>query len=242
MAATKEGVSNYDELVGDYKNPLLQPWAAEIVRKNGEIARTGDSFPTAHNQCWPEPPPYILGNQQLQVLQRKGQVVLMYSHSAQVRHVRLNGAHPATVTPSASGDSIGHYEAGTLVVDTVGFEIGRVATVDQFGTPHSEALHVVERYRLIPYEAARAAQEGNVRANGGTATEQAAAIDPGYKGQGLQVQFTVEDKNVFTMPWSGLATYRKAGTEWGENVCAENIHEYYSNSVTDVPQAENPDF
>jgi len=36
MAATKEGVSNYDELVGDYKNPILQPWAAEVVKKFGE--------------------------------------------------------------------------------------------------------------------------------------------------------------------------------------------------------------
>src|SRR4051812_24579866 len=27
------GVSDYDQLVGDYKNPILQPWAAEVVRK-----------------------------------------------------------------------------------------------------------------------------------------------------------------------------------------------------------------
>ena len=61
-------------MVGDYKDPMLKPWAAEIIRRNGEIARTGDAFRTAHNQCWPEPPPYILGNQQLQVLQQKDQV------------------------------------------------------------------------------------------------------------------------------------------------------------------------
>ena len=71
---------------------------------------------------------------------------------------------------------------------------------------------------------------------------QAAAIDPDYKGKGLQVQFTVEDKTYFTMPWSGAATYRKAGSEWVENVCAENTHEYYSGTETQVPQADKPDF
>ena len=63
-------------MVGDYNDPMLKPWAAEIVKRNGEIAKTGDAFPTAHNQCWPEPPPYILGNQrhddELQSDQRAG--------------------------------------------------------------------------------------------------------------------------------------------------------------------------
>ncbi len=108
-------------MVGDYNDPMLKPWAAEIIKHNGEIARTGDAFPTAHNQCWPEPPPYILGNQQLQVLQQKDQVTLMYSHSSQVRRVRLNAKHPAEAKPSWYGDLVGHYEHGTLVVDTIGY-------------------------------------------------------------------------------------------------------------------------
>ncbi|HEX3485366.1 MAG TPA: hypothetical protein VHT51_09915, partial [Micropepsaceae bacterium] len=74
------------------------------------------------------------------------------------------------------------------------------------------------------------------------ATTQAAAIDPNYKGKGLQVTFTVEDPNFFTTKWSGAATYRKAGAEWVENVCAENIHEYYKGAETDVPQAKKADF
>src|SRR5579863_683810 len=41
----KEGVSDYDQLVGDYKNPILQPWAAEIVRKSGEMSLAGITFP-----------------------------------------------------------------------------------------------------------------------------------------------------------------------------------------------------
>ena len=91
-------------MVGDYNDPMLKPWAAEIVKKNGEISKTGDAFPTAHNQCWPEPPPYILGNQQLQVLQQKDQVTLIYSHGGQMRKVHLNGRHPEHVTPSWYGE------------------------------------------------------------------------------------------------------------------------------------------
>ena len=50
------------------------------------------------------------------------------------------------VTPAWYGDSVGHYEGDTLVIDTVGIKVGPFAMVDMYGTPHSAALHVVERY------------------------------------------------------------------------------------------------
>ena len=78
--------------------------------------------------------------------------------------------------------------------------------------------------------------------NGSSGNFQAAGIDAGYRGKGLQVEFTVEDPNVFRMPWSGAATYRKSDGTWVENVCAENLHEYYSNRDTQAPQAGKPDF
>ncbi len=228
--------------LGDENSPILKPAAVEAIKRRNALQRQGANVPTPSNQCTPMIVPYIYRVQGMQMVQAKDEAVLMYLQNHEVRHVRLNSSHPANLKPSASGDSIGHYEGNTLVVDTIGFAVGRIPVVDAFGSPHSEDLHVVERYRLIPYEEARAAQEGNVRANGGTATEQAAAVDPEYKGMGLQVEFTVEDKNYFTMPWSGLATYRKAMTPWGENVCAENTNEYYNGSQTPVPQAGKPDF
>jgi hypothetical protein len=228
--------------LGDDKSPILRPEAAAAVRQRNEMQRAGANVPTPSNQCTPMVVPYIYRVQGMQLLQSENEVVFLYMQDHQVRHVRLNARHPEHLSPTASGDSVGHYEGDTLVVDTIGFKVGRVAAVDQFGTPYSENLHVVERYRLVDYEVAKAAQEALVRVNGGTATEQAAAIDPDYKGKGLQVQFTVEDKTYFTMAWSGAATYRKAGSEWVENVCAENIHEYYSGMDTEVPQAGKPDF
>ena len=67
------------------------------------------------------------------------------------RTVRLDqSAHPADVVPSRGGHSIGHWEGGTLVVDTIGFEPGIIAGL----VPHSGELHVVERFTLDPSTAA----------------------------------------------------------------------------------------
>ena len=61
-------------------------------------------------------------------------------------------------------------------------------------------------------------------------------------GKGLQIEFTVEDPNVFNTPWSGTATYSKADDLWVENVCAENTHEYYANRDAAIPTDDRPDF
>jgi hypothetical protein len=81
----------------------------------------------------------------------------------------------------------------------VGFKIGPFSAVDQYGTPFTQALHVVERYRLIDYEAAKEAWERGGKENGrGGGVGETWAPDPNYKGKALQLQFTVEDKGVFT--------------------------------------------
>src|SRR5262245_8326887 len=51
------GVSDYNNLVGDYTNPILKPWAAEVVKKYGDISLTGQVAPNPANQCWPNQPP-----------------------------------------------------------------------------------------------------------------------------------------------------------------------------------------
>ena len=51
----RNGISNYDQLVGDYSNPILKPATAEIVKKFGELSLSGVTFPSPANQCWPEP-------------------------------------------------------------------------------------------------------------------------------------------------------------------------------------------
>src|SRR5262245_49059876 len=155
----RNGASNTYQLVGDYTNPILKPPAAEVVRKQGEIALSGVPAPTPSNQCWPGGVPFVFWNIGMQMIQQPDKITFLYSNDHEVRHVHLNEPHPARVTPSWYGDSVGHYEGDTLVIDTVGVKIGPFAMVDMYGTPHTEALHVVERYRLLDYEAAKEAEE-----------------------------------------------------------------------------------
>jgi hypothetical protein len=63
------------------------------------------------------------------------------------------------------------------------------------------------------------------------------AVDRNYRGKVLELQFTVEDEGVFTMPWSAMIIYRRSSDEWPENVCAEN-----PGRSPAVPSAAKPDF
>ena len=237
------GAGDPNQLVGDYRNPLLKPEAAEIVRLKGEISKTGANYPDPSNHCAPYAPPFAFAMQLgVQVLQARDRITMIYNQDDQVRHVRLNAAHPAQVTPSAMGDSVGHYEGDTLVIDTVGIETGSIPMIDRYGTPRSEALHIIERYRLIDYETATQAAERHQKQDGPAGLGGNVAVDRDYKGRGLQLQFTVEDPKVFTAPWSAAVTYRRIKGSWMEQICAENSFEYYSGKATAIPTADKPDF
>ncbi len=237
-----DGTADPMRIIGDYNSPILKPETAAAVRHAGESALKGEDYPGPSNTCWPMVPPYVYRVIGMQLLQSKDEVTILYMQDHQVRHVRINGTHPANFTPTYSGDSIGHYEGDTLVIDTVGFKVGPVAALDFYGTPYSSALHVVERYRLVDYAAARVAIERNEKEYGHPTTEQAIGVDTSPANMGLQVSFTVEDNAMFTVPWSGGATYLRAKGDWVENVCAENTNEYYAGRQTAVPQAGKPDF
>ena len=210
-------------LVGDYMDPILKPHAADVVKRMGEGSANGHDILDPSNQCAPYSPPYVLTMQQrVTVLQTKNEVTLVYGQDDQVRHIRLNTAHPAHPAPSPMGDSIGHYEGDTLVVDTIGIEIGPYTMVDRFGTPQSEAMHVIERYRLIDDQEARAAQERHEQTAGRLGGKQGnTSFVPGAK-KGLQVQVTIEDPNTYTSRWSGNITYRLTPDTFEERICAEN--------------------
>jgi hypothetical protein len=235
------GTGEILKLNGDYTNPILKPEAAGVVKKHAELGLNGIGDPNPRNQCWPEGVPFVFTNGPTQLVQQPDKVTILYAYDHQVRHVRMNQTHPAHVTPSWYGDSVGHYEGDTLVVDTVAMKVGKYSMVDWYGTPHTEALHVVERYRLLDPQAAkdgfeRDAKQHNV-ADG--------MRNANSRGKYLQLQFTVEDKGVFTAPWTATMTYGAGGpdaaAEWTEQACAENI-QWYSGKDADVPRAVKPDF
>lgn len=86
---------------------------------------------------------------QWEIVQGLDKVVILYEYLHMFRVVSMNGTHPADPDPTWMGDSIGHWEGDTLVVDTIGFN-------DRTELPgayrHSEALHVVERFHRTDFD------------------------------------------------------------------------------------------
>ena len=80
-------------------------------------------------------------------VQTPEQVMMIAQHDNDVRRIYLNVPHSKGLKPSWYGESVGHYEGDTLVIDTIG--LNDKTFVDNFRTPHSDKLHVVERLRLV---------------------------------------------------------------------------------------------
>jgi hypothetical protein len=238
-ARSPNGVANFRRLIGDHTNPILKPHAAERVKQHGEISRAGGGYPTPSNQCWPGGVPYVFWDFLMQMFQEPDQITMIYRHGDEVRRVHMNQPHPDKVTPSWYGHSVGRYEGDTLVIDTIGVKQGPFAMVDMYGTPFTDKLRVVERYRLVDYDQAKDAIERNAKENFRAG---ASDFDTNHRGKVLQLHFTVEDEGVFTMPWTATITYFPAIVPWTELICAENRREADGTHDMKVPTAQKPDF
>jgi hypothetical protein len=233
--------------VGDDKAPILQPWAAQVVKAHAEKEVNDGPAENPINQCRPGGVPFVFYNYGMEMIQKRDSITLLYVYDHEVRQVRLNQAHPAQVTPSWSGDSVGHYEGDTLVIDTVGIKTGPYTMIDQYGTPHTDRLHVIERYRLIDFETAKQALERGAKEMANMIGNDSGVItDLNDKGPHMQLDITVEDPGAFTTPWSAVVIYRPgvsaygASSDFPEAICAENPNEL--SRIAGVPTADKPDF
>jgi hypothetical protein len=250
LSRRPDGTAEAGRLVGDYRNPILTPEAAAVVKQKGELAIAGKGFPNAQDQCRAIAPPFSSAMQLgFAMLPAKGgNITIIYDQNANVRHIRMNAAHPANLTPTPMGDSIGRLEGDTLVIDTMGVKVDRFTSVDRFGTPQSEAMHVVERYRLIDGAMAKAQQskyetsEGTVGGGGRNGGGRDAGYNPDTNLKGLQLDVTMEDPKVFKAPFTARVTYRRLITNWTESVCADNPMEHYKDEWIGLPKADRPDF
>src|SRR5215831_14621269 len=245
LSRQPNGKANNRRLVGDYRNPILTPEAAAVVKQKGELAIAGKGFPNAQDQCRPMAPPFALAMQLgfMMMPSKGGNITIIYDQNMNVRHIRMNGIHPTNLVPSTMGDSVGHWEGDMLVVDTVAIKTDAFTSIDRFGTPQSEAMHVVERYRLIDGAVAKAqidkyeTSEGTV--GGG---DRPAGYHPDTSLKGLQLEVTMDDPKVFTAPLTARVTYRRLITQWQESVCADNPVEHYEGEWIGLPKAARPDF
>jgi hypothetical protein len=250
LSRRPDGTAEAGRLVGDYNNPILTPEAAAVVKQKGELAIAGKGFPNSQDQCRPIAPPFTQAMQLGLVMlpTTGGNIDILYDQNANIRHIRMNGTHPKNLVPSSMGDSIGHWEGDTLVIDTVGVKVDRFTSVDRFGTPQSPAMHVVERYRLIDGALAKAQQsgyemsEGTVGGGGRNGGGRDAGYNPDTSLKGLELDVTMEDPKVFKAPLTARVTYRRVVTQWTESVCADNPTEHYKDEWIGLPKADRPDF
>jgi hypothetical protein len=122
-----------------------QPWAAAKVLES--FNKRGIDDPNA--LCLPSgiPRATLVGLFPIQIVQTPQQLVILYEYMNTFRVIPLNAKHPDDVVPTYMGDSVGHWEGDTLVVDAIGFNDKTWLTGT--GTFHSDSLHVTERYTRI---------------------------------------------------------------------------------------------
>src|ERR1700683_3448536 len=63
LSRLPNGKANAGRLVGDYRNPILTPEAAAVVKQKGELAIAGIGFPNSQDQCRPMAPPFTFAMQ-----------------------------------------------------------------------------------------------------------------------------------------------------------------------------------
>ena len=200
--------------VADLANPILKPWAVEKMKKANDDVLAGKVPYIARERCWPAGVPgldvYTRG-QPVYFIQSPKEVLIVNELSTQIRHIYMNAQHTAHPTPSWYGESVGRYEGDELVIDTIG--LNDRTFVDNYRTPHTDQLHVIERFKL---------------ADG---------------GKMLEARITVEDPGTFNVPWTAIQRWRRSEVRaMIEDYCAENNGFFFGYDVFPMPQANKPDF
>jgi hypothetical protein len=178
--------------IADLTDPNLKPWAKERMRQANEAVLAGKIAFTPRSSCMPAGVPafMLFIVEPIFFVQSPKEVAIIYTGDAQVRRVYLDQPHSANPKPSWYGESVGHYVGDTLVIDSTGFN--DKTFVDNYRTPHTNKLHVLERWKLVE------------------------------DGKFLEVRFVVDDTDTFFEPWSGAQRYRRVREMMTEQVCAEN--------------------
>ena len=199
--------------MGDATSAILQPWAKEALRNWNDAILAGKPGFTRQVSCWPNGTPAFLlyAVQPIYFIQTPKKVLMTSQFDHMTRRVFLNVPHSENVKPSWFGESVGHYEGDTLVVDTIG--LNDKTSVDNFRTPHTAQLHVIERYRIVD------------------------------DGKTLEVKIHVEDPGAFTTPWDAIQRYRRVEERpMFELPCADGNPDYFNHFVEPIPTADKPDF
>ena len=128
--------------------PMLPAVAAEYQRRVAS-SRAGNPYATPRTSCQPGGVPQSMFGPTLlaEFLETKGEVTILFEEFTNFRQIFLNVPHSPDPDPTFMGESVGHWEGDTLVIDTIGLTHRTV--LDTIGMPHSDDMHVVERIRRV---------------------------------------------------------------------------------------------
>jgi hypothetical protein len=200
--------------VADLANPNLTDFAKAELKKSNDLVHSGFAMYARESRCWASGMPVYLLNpaQPTYFLQTPKKITMIWQMDQQVRHVHMNVPHSANPKPSWYGESVGRYEGDTLVIDTIG--LTDKAHLDNYRTPASDKLHVVERYRLV---------DG---------------------GKMLEAHVTLDDPIALKQPLQVIHRWRKVNQPIIESRCAdgEMNNPFESQRVEPLPTAMRPDF
>ena len=124
--------------------PVLKAGAEKfrIVRGADDTGATSNCMPLVPPQSWGVP-------YQFQILQGASYVAIFHEYPGTFRIIPTDGSpHPVDPDPSWLGDSVGHWEGDTLVVDTIGFN----DKTELQGFRHTEGLHMIEKFRRTEFD------------------------------------------------------------------------------------------
>ena len=132
----------------DAAEPPWLPWNKEQFEKRVAAEKVGRLLYDPTAACLPSGIPRIIAAPYpVEIVQTADKTVFLYEVQHLFRVVKMNAEHPRNVQPSYMGDAVGHWEGDTLVIDTVGLVENTL--IDEAGSHHSGALHVVERIRKV---------------------------------------------------------------------------------------------
>ncbi len=121
----------------------MQPWADRLYQERQE--NEYKDRPGGH--CLPHSVTDFDGHfTPRKIIQQPGLIVMLFESYHSYRQIFTDGRPlPEERDPAWFGYSVGKWEGDTLVVDTVG--VNEKTWLDDSGHPHSDALHIIERFR-----------------------------------------------------------------------------------------------
>ena len=143
------GPGSYDRNIARDLSPRdIQPWAEALYQQR--VRNLGKDAPRA--TCLPDPFAYYHVVDVARIHHTPGVIVVLYQGTTNSVHrtIFTDGRPvPKDPNPTWMGYSVGHWEQDTLVVDTAGFNDR--GWLDIEGHPHTEALHITERFHRRDY-------------------------------------------------------------------------------------------